>query len=82
MVALSVIYPPEAPPPYITVDYFDLEFSEREYHLRVRDQIVEDGYQDVCVTHLNSLTWNAKITDVNRARQNLVYVTECDKATR
>ena len=66
--------------PYITVDSLDLQFTEREYHKRVRGQIEEHGFQHMCMTHLLSLDPAAKTYDVNRARQNLVLVTECAEA--
>ncbi len=66
-----------APEPYIVVEYLGLEFSEVEYHERVRGQIERDGWGFICVQHLLSRTSGSEARSVNSARQNLVYVEEC-----
>ena len=72
--------PSSAQPPYIAVESLGLEFTEREYHRRVRQQIEDYGFRVVCVEHLLTLSPAAKTYNVNHARQNLVLVTECDRA--
>ncbi len=72
--------PAPEPEPYIVVEYLGQEFTEAEYHERVRQKIAEDGYGAICVFHLGTLAREARYLSVNSARQNLVYVTECARA--
>ena len=76
VVTVEVTPPPD--PRYIEVDVLGLTFTMEAYHERVRASIEEHGYMTICVLHLGTLAHEARYLNVNNARQNLVYVTECD----
>lgn len=71
---------PTPDPNYIVVEKLGLQFTETAYHQRVRDQIEDEGWSAICVSHLGTLVPEARYLSVNSARQNLVYVTECAAA--